>query len=629
MELDHGMSDPGKDGTAGRLVGGRYRLAGAIGRGSMGRVWRARDELLDRDVALKEVLFPRELDEADRQELRQRQLREARSAARLSHPAVATVFDVIQEHGNAWIVMEFVRGRSLDRILEERGPLPPHVVARIGQDVLAALAAAHAVGVLHRDVKPSNVLLTKGGGAVLTDFGVATIDGDPMLTRSGMVMGTPAYSAPERIRGDPATAAGDLWSLGLTLYAASEGQGPYDKCGSIASTVAAIATEDPAPPGNAGPNRFAIMALLSRDPAARPTAEAAIGMLADALTALQAGTTVVPVGAAQDVLDPVLPSQPAPSSRKRRRRRLVLIGAAALVVLGGSLWAVHRSTGWPSTLQASSSALGVVVTPAGGELPGTGGRHKPAGRQTGKTPSGTRPAGTRPGVPGATSSRPPAGQVPATARPASPAQSPGGGAQPSDPPVVPQDNLAPFYNRVGVTSDNGPSSADYDSGNSGYSRQQLAADGITAGGTFSSRGLTYRWPSAPPNAPDSIRVAGQTVPVPALPGATVIGLVGSAADVGSTPSTGTVTVNYTDGSKSTATLTMTDWAYGSSPASRDTVVAEMSYRDEGSNATPTKISMALFSTTIAVNRAKTVASVTLPSAMSAGVMGIFCLTVGT
>jgi serine/threonine protein kinase len=422
----------------------------------MGRVWHARDELLYRDVALKEILFPRGFDEADKDELQQRQLREARSAARLSHPAVATVFDVVEDLGHLWIVMEFVRGRSLDSVLKEHGPLQPRVVARIGQDVLAALAAAHAVGVLHRDVKPSNVLLTRGGGAVLTDFGVATIDGDPSLTRSGMVMGTPAYSAPERIKGQPGTAASDLWSLGLTLYAASDGEGPYDNCGSVAAAIVAIATQDPAPPRNAGPNTSAIMALLSRDPAARPTAEAAIRMLAEAAVAPRAAATVPPGASlatappaealsgsssqaeassgpsaaeaglpAGDVVDLERASRP---NHKRRRRRLVMVPVAVLVVLGASLWAVHQSGKRPPAAQALQvPAVGIQsVTPAGTEFPATTRHYKPASR--------TGTARTQSAAPQPTPSPPRASHVPVTQQPVPPGQSSSTSPHPSDAP---------------------------------------------------------------------------------------------------------------------------------------------------------------------------------------------------
>jgi serine/threonine protein kinase len=262
-----------------RLIGGRYRLGGSIGRGNMGVVWRARDELLGRDVAIKEVRLPPDMSEAERNDLCQRTLREARCAARLSHPAVATVYDVVEEFGRPWIVMELIHGRSLDRVIRKQGPMSPRRAAEIGRQLLAAVAAAHAAGVLHRDVKPANVLLTRDDKAVLTDFGVAAMEGDPSLTKTGMVMGTPAFLAPERIRGEVATSAADLWSLGATLYAAVEGHGPYDHWRDATATMAAILTSDPPPPKTAGPLTAAITALLSRDPATRPSVAAAARML--------------------------------------------------------------------------------------------------------------------------------------------------------------------------------------------------------------------------------------------------------------------------------------------------------------------------------------------------------------
>lgn len=186
---------------AGRLLAGRYRLARPLGRGGMGVVWQARDELLGRLVAVKEVLLPPELPDEEREVLRRRTLREARSAARLSHPNVVTVFDVVEEDGRPWIVMELVRSTTLAHAIREYGPLPPREVARIGLQVLAALHAAHRAGVLHRDVKPSNVLLTGDGRVVLTDFGIATLEGDPSLTMSGTLLGSPAFIAPERVQG--------------------------------------------------------------------------------------------------------------------------------------------------------------------------------------------------------------------------------------------------------------------------------------------------------------------------------------------------------------------------------------------------------------------------------------------
>ena len=180
--------------------------------------------------------------------LYQRTLREARTAARLNHPAVVTVFDVVEADGSPWIVMELVQARSLDQVLTEDGPLRPKQAAELGARVLGALACAHAAGILHRDVKPSNVLLQPDGRTVLTDFGIATLEGDSGLTQAGMVMGTPGFTAPERIRGDAASPASDLWSLGATLYAAVEGRGPFDDRGNSIAILAAIANEEPPRP---------------------------------------------------------------------------------------------------------------------------------------------------------------------------------------------------------------------------------------------------------------------------------------------------------------------------------------------------------------------------------------------
>src|ERR1022692_442629 len=183
---------------AGSLLAGRYRLDSPIGRGAMGVVWRGRDELLERDVAVKEVRVPANLARDDAGIVYQRTLREAKTAARLSHLGVVTVFDVVEEDGSPWLVMELVRARALDRIVTEDGPLRPLAAARVGECLVGALATAHLAGVLHRDVKPSNVLIDAAGRAVLTDFGIATFEGDPGLTQVGMVVGTPGFTAPER-----------------------------------------------------------------------------------------------------------------------------------------------------------------------------------------------------------------------------------------------------------------------------------------------------------------------------------------------------------------------------------------------------------------------------------------------
>jgi serine/threonine protein kinase len=265
----------------GRVIAGRYRLEAPVGRGAMGIVWRARDQLLDRDVAVKEVQMADTLTEHERANAYQRTLREAKTAARLSHPAVVSVYDVADDGGRPWIVMELVNAQSLDQLLASSGPLSPRQTAEIGRQLLSALSVAHGAGVLHRDVKPSNVLLGLDGRAVLTDFGIATFQGDPKLTQTGMVMGSPGFTAPERIRGGGATPASDLWSLGATLYAAVQGHGPYESRGGAITTMSAIINEDaPAAPA-AGALGGVIEALLRREPVDRPDAVTASRMISD------------------------------------------------------------------------------------------------------------------------------------------------------------------------------------------------------------------------------------------------------------------------------------------------------------------------------------------------------------
>jgi eukaryotic-like serine/threonine-protein kinase len=274
----------------GRLIAGRYRLQSPIGRGAMGIVWRGRDELLARDVAVKEVQITAHASPSDAESLYQRTLREARTAARLKHPSVVAVYDVVEEDGSPWIIMELVEARSLDRIITEDGPLPPLEAAELGSSLVGALATAHAAGVLHRDVKPSNVLVTRDGKAVLTDFGIATFAEDPSITQAGLVFGTPGFTPPERVRGDIATPASDLWSLGATLYAAVEGRGPFDRVGGSTVITAGVATEDAPRAPSAGPLAPVIDALLSRDPGSRPDATTAARLLSEAATAARTGS---------------------------------------------------------------------------------------------------------------------------------------------------------------------------------------------------------------------------------------------------------------------------------------------------------------------------------------------------
>ncbi|MFI7215376.1 protein kinase domain-containing protein [Micromonospora maritima] len=261
-----------------QLVADRYRLLSPLGQGGMGRVWKARDEVLHRDVAIKELVPPPGLTPEERREMRERSLREARAIARLNNVNVVRIFDVLRTDGDPWIVMEYVASKSLQDTIAEDGPVSVAKAVEIGLGVLGALKAAHKAGIMHRDVKPGNVLLGEDGRVVLTDFGLATIPGDPNVTRTGMVLGSPAYISPERARDGTAGPEADLWSLGATLYAAVEGKSPFARPSAIA-TLAALATEPLPPPRNAGPLKPVLQGLLRKDPDERITAEVAERML--------------------------------------------------------------------------------------------------------------------------------------------------------------------------------------------------------------------------------------------------------------------------------------------------------------------------------------------------------------
>ncbi|MEZ0073461.1 serine/threonine-protein kinase [Planotetraspora sp. GP83] len=279
-----------------RLLADRYELITPIGRGTMGTVWRAFDRSLGREVAVKEIRQDPTLSPPQRRELRERMIREGRIAARVSHPSVATIHDAIEVDGSPWIIMELVEGRSLEQVIDEEGPLPPRLVAEIGYDLLGALRAAHSQDILHRDVKPSNVLLTETGRVVLTDFGIAKAQGDSPLTQTGMVIGSPGYTAPERARGDHTGPESDMWSLGATLYFAVEGRPAYER-GSVGETLAALMTETADPPTQAGPLRPVLDGLLQKDHTVRLTPERAAAMLriiADTPAAAPAGASPQP-----------------------------------------------------------------------------------------------------------------------------------------------------------------------------------------------------------------------------------------------------------------------------------------------------------------------------------------------
>lgn len=258
-----------------RVISGRYRLLEPIGRGGMGIVWRARDEVLARDVAVKEVRAPAGLDAAGLQRMHRRLEREAWAAARVSHRGVVTVYDVASEDGRPWIVMELIRGLSLADVLEAEGPMSPQRAAHIGEQVLAALRSAHDSGVLHRDVKPANVLIANDGRVVLSDFGIASLEGSSAITMTGEVVGSPEFLAPERALGRDPGSESDLWSLGVMLYAAVEGVSPFRQATPL-ETLRAVVDEELPRPRRAGPLEPVLEGLLRKNPAERlPAAEAA------------------------------------------------------------------------------------------------------------------------------------------------------------------------------------------------------------------------------------------------------------------------------------------------------------------------------------------------------------------
>jgi eukaryotic-like serine/threonine-protein kinase len=339
------------------VVADRYQLEEVIGRGGWGRVWRARDRLLGRDVAVKEVTVPEEL-AADRGTAEERVLREARAAARIPHPGAVTVYDVVRHEGTTYIIMELLRGRSLSEVVAEEGPLPPGRAAEIGRDVLATLRAAHDQGIVHRDVKPGNVMITDDDRVRLTDFGIATLRDQASLTLSGQVLGSPQYMAPEQAQGLRSSPATDLWGLGATLYFAVEGRTPFGREHPLA-TLNAVVNEPQPRPRRAGALGPVIEALLRKEPSARPDAGRAAVMLDEATgerSPVEEPTAPVSVldlfdepdvdgrtpAPAPDVAAPAPETPPteeeaAPDRERRRPWPAILLGLALLLV-AGFLW---------------------------------------------------------------------------------------------------------------------------------------------------------------------------------------------------------------------------------------------------------------------------------------------------
>ncbi|MFI7700891.1 serine/threonine-protein kinase [Nonomuraea sp. NPDC049480] len=302
--------------SAGRLAG-RYSLSHPLGAGGMGKVWLARDEMLDRDVAVKELTLPEGMPPKEQADSVKRAVREAQATARLRHPGIVALHDVVVEHERPWLVMELLRGRTLAETVREFGPMPPHHAARIGADVLEALSVAHAQGLQHRDVKPGNVFLTDSGRVVLTDFGIARQEGQATLTEQGLMIGSPGFIAPERLDGEPGGPASDLWSLGATLYVAVTGVPAYE--GSAAQRVrATLLSPAPVAPGPLGP---VIAAMMAQHPAARPDPRVVV----PALRQVAAGGPAPQLPASHDVTAPG-------TVRKRGRAVLWISVAAALAV---------------------------------------------------------------------------------------------------------------------------------------------------------------------------------------------------------------------------------------------------------------------------------------------------------
>ncbi|HEX2057457.1 MAG TPA: serine/threonine-protein kinase [Actinomycetota bacterium] len=318
-----------------RFVGSRYALERRIGRGGMGTVWHATDRLLQRAVAVKEVQLPPTVPENERAVTRARVLREARAAARISHPGAVVVYDVVEENQRPYVVMELVEAPTLEEVVRRDGPLDEATAARLGIEILGALEAAHEEDIVHRDVKPANVMLPEGRHAKLADFGIASVKGDPRLTATGLVLGSPSYMAPEQAKEDVTGPASDLWSLGATLYFAVEGEPPFDR-GQAIPTLTAVVGEEPRPLKRARALRGPIEALLEKDPARRPS-HAALRRMLEAALAGDVAVAEPPVAAPTPGAPTTAPAAPVPARPRRPRVRplLGLAAAAALVVLVG------------------------------------------------------------------------------------------------------------------------------------------------------------------------------------------------------------------------------------------------------------------------------------------------------
>jgi len=379
----------------GVLIADRYRLVRQLGAGGMGVVWQARDERLHRLVAVKQLRTQLGLTDAETDVTAQRAMREARINARLHHPYAVAVFDVVEHEGNPCIVMELVPSMPLTEVLRELGTLAPSEAARVGSQIAAALAAAHALGIVHRDVKPGNVLIGDDGTARICDFGISRAFGDTTLTTTGMITGTPAYLAPEAARGEESTFASDVYSLGATLYAAVEGEPPFGTDGNAIAVLYRVSAGELRPPERAGALGPVLLAMMNISPLDRPSMAQAAAQLS-ALMDGNAGSSrpdaakpTLPMPVPADISTPPQPpadtpgipaQQPAtaapaaarqvvtvPANRRRRRRGLVAAFVVLIAVAGGAAAALlladpERPTAGPSP--AATNTADKVPSPA-------------------------------------------------------------------------------------------------------------------------------------------------------------------------------------------------------------------------------------------------------------------------
>ena len=426
-----------------RVIADRYVLKAPLGGDGMGVVWRAHDRVLGREVAVKEVVLPPTLAEAERRSAQARVLREAPAAAPHNHPGAVTLYDVVQDQGGTFIVMELVQAPTLAELVAAGGPLPVGRVAEVGAQLAGALEAAHAAGIVHRDVKPVNVMVPERGVVKLANFGVASLAGDPQLSSTGLVVGSPAYMAPEQARGEESGPAADSWGLGATLFYAVEGEPPFARGTSIA-TLAAVVNDPPRPARRAGALTPLISALLAKDPHSRPSAtkvrawldwllivgpsatpppssvtpDAGLSPRSNQASAFEPDQTPAwkPSPAAPPVQRPsrpVLP--PAPPVPRRTGRRL--LGVAVLLLLGGLL-AAWLAGAFPADRPADRAASPTTTADAGAN---------PGQEQA-------APASTRGGVASTGTTRPPSSATrrPATTRaPTTPTTAAGQGGLPA------------------------------------------------------------------------------------------------------------------------------------------------------------------------------------------------------